>query len=68
VFFTYFHHPGRYATNEEFERVAATESRHVGELLGRILRKRYPGLTETISIEDLLGWNLWPNFIQIYGK
>ena len=54
----YFPQPGRYATREEFERVAATESRRVGELLGRILRKRYPGLTETISIEDLLGWNL----------
>jgi len=57
----------------DFERVTSTESRRVGELLGRILKKRYPDLKKnlkniTISFDDLLGWNLWPNFIQIYGK
>jgi len=35
--------------------------------LGRILKKRYPDL-KNVSFEDLLGWSLWPNFIQIYGK
>jgi len=61
--------PGRYATDEEFEGVLATQSTCVGELFGKILRKRYPDLKSiTISFEDLLDWNLWPTFIQIYGK
>ena len=38
-------------------------------LLGRILKKKYPDVHDrsSISLDDLLEWPLWPNFIKIFG-
>ena len=56
---------------QDFERLAATQSTHVGMLLGNLLKKKYPNMqpgTEiTISLDEVLQWSLWPNFIKLYG-
>lgn len=46
------------------------ESRNVGYLFGRLLQTKYPQLEEitSISLDDLLSWPHWPNFIRIYSK
>ena len=57
---------------QDFERLAATESTQVGMLLGNLLKKKYPNIqpgTEiTISLDEVLQWSLWPNFIKLYGN
>ena len=55
---------------DSFNSLASIESKRVGELLGRILKKFYQTDLKTIAIsfDDLLRWNLWPNFIHIYCK
>lgn len=46
----------------------------MGNLLGKLLKKKYPNLHPDnedqigISFDDLLDWTLWPNFIKLYGK
>ena len=60
-------------TEQDFERLVATESDFVGSLLGRVLKKKYPNLNVRfenicISFDDLLDWPLWPNFIKLFGK
>ena len=67
-----FSQPTKYA-EQDFEKLAATKSAHVGSLLGKLLKRKYPNLhpdTEelTINFDDLLHWPLWPNFIKLYGK
>jgi len=64
--------PAKYA-EQDFEKLATTESAHIGKLLGGLLKKKYPHLHPdieqvTISFDDLLQWRLWPNFIKLYGK
>ena len=46
------------------------KSDHVIKILGGILKKRYPNFKEanTVPLIDLLEWEHWPGFIQIYGK
>ena len=43
----------------------------MGMLLGDLLKKKYPNIqpgTEiTISLDEVLQWSLWPNFIKLYG-
>ena len=57
---------------QDFERLAATKSTQVGMLLGNLLKKRYPniqpGTKITISLDEVLQWSLWPNFIKLYGN
>ena len=58
---------------QEFDKLVNTESTRVGKLLGTLLKKRHPLLNPetsnfSVSFNDLLEWNLWPNFIGIYGK
>lgn len=53
---------------DSFNSLASIESKRVGELLGRILKESYQADLKMISFDDLLHWNLWPNFIQIYCK
>ena len=60
-------------SNEYFNKLASTGSKRVGNLLGTMLKKQYPhlhgqGSKFSVSFDELLGWNLWPNFIRIYGK
>ena len=64
--------PAKFA-EQDFEKLAATESARVGSLLGKLLKKRYPSVHPdiedvTISFDDLLHWHLWPKFIKLYGK
>ena len=61
------------SAEQDFEKLAATESARVGRLLGKLLKKKYPNLHPdiediTISFDDLLQWHLWPKFIKLYGK
>ena len=46
------------------------KSVHVIKILGKILKKRYHNFKEadSVSLIDLLEWEHWPGFIQIYGK
>ena len=46
------------------------KSVRVIKILGKILKKRYPNSKEadTVPLIDLLEWEHWPGFIQIYGK
>ena len=46
------------------------KSNRVIRILGEILKKRYPNFeeTNTVPLIDLLEWDHWPGFIQIYGK
>ena len=39
-------------------------------VIGGILKKKYPDFekTYTVPLIDLLEWDHWPGFIQIYGK
>ena len=46
------------------------ESLRYGQLFGRILQKKYPQLNEgmiDISLDDLLDWPYWPDFIKLYS-
>ena len=46
------------------------KSNRVIKILGGILKKRYPDFekTNTVPLIDLLEWDHWPGFIQIYGE
>ena len=46
------------------------KSDRVTKILGGILKKRYPDFekTNTVPLIDLLEWDHWPGFIQIYGR
>ena len=61
-----------YPASANPEAVAIMESMKVGALFGHILLRKYPkierGDTVDISLEDLLMWSHWPNFIKIYSK
>ncbi len=47
------------------------ESKHVGSLLlmGNMLTKKYPKflIEDSLSVDDILEWDYWPGFMQIYG-
>ena len=43
------------------------EKQAVGKIFGRILTRQYPK-PECISMDDLLDWDLWPNYILIISK
>ena len=46
----------------------------LGLIFGRIMIKKYPELEleeDTVfdtSLDDLLGWSYWPDFIKLQGK
>ena len=46
------------------------KSKHVGSLLGDMLHKKYPKFSAEhyLRIDDILEWNYWPAFMQIYGN
>ena len=70
IYFPLCSQPAKF-TEQDFERLVATESDHVGSLLGQVLKKEYANLNlyiGNISFDDLLFWPLWPNFIKLYGK
>ena len=44
-------------------------SKHMAELLGNMLKKKYPNFnTRQFNIDDILEWKLWHGFMKIYGK
>ncbi len=53
----------------DIEKLAATHSKRMGEVLGALLKKKYPQLDYQVppSLNELLAWQLWPNFIKIHG-
>ena len=58
---------------QDSKKLAVSNSPHVGRLLGKLLKKKYPSLHPdikeiSIPFNDLLHWFLWPNFIKLYGK
>ena len=59
-----------YGTN--LDSLASVKSRRVGILFGRLLLRKYPQIEHKelidISLDDLLNWSYWPNFIKIYSK
>ena len=59
-----------YGTN--LDSLASVKSRRVGTLFGRLLVRKYPQIEHRelidISLDDLLNWSYWPNFIKIYSK
>ena len=56
------------AATKQFEELAAVQSKHIGNLLGNMLKKKYPCVVHELSLDDLLHWNLWPNFMKIFGE
>ena len=54
--------------SQSFEKLQ--RSKHIGRLLGNMLNKKYPKFVEedSLSIDDILGWEYWPTFMQIYGN
>ena len=72
VLFLFINQVGSYSS-EEFEKLASTECARVGNLLGAMMKNQYPHLNPglenvSVSFDELLQWNLWPNFIKLYGK
>lgn len=45
----------------------SSQKEAVGKIFDRILIRQYPK-TDYISLDDLLNWDLWPNYIIIYSK
>ena len=46
-----------------------SQSTHVMQILGEMLKKKYPKFdSKRLSIDDVLVWELWPCFIKIHGK
>ena len=52
------------------QRLQDFKSQRVVRLLGNLLQKQYKNFKETdeILVIDLLEWDLWPVFLNIYGK
>ena len=46
-----------------------TMSDNIRKILGGLLKKKYPKVNDNTSIplEDLLEWELWSGFINLYG-
>ena len=50
---------------------ADNNSKLLGNVLGTILKKKYPQLNEDDTVNDwitldvLLQWDLWPNYVKI---
>lgn len=40
----------------------------VDKVIAKIFDKEYPRGIESVSIEELLRWQYWPIFINIYSK
>lgn len=58
---------------QDFDKLVTTKSALVGNLLGKLMMKKYPDLhpgikRATITFDDLLHWHLWPNFITLHGN
>lgn len=59
--------------SQRFDELAAqSQSKLMGRLLGTMVTYKYPMFKEgssqfDLSLDDLLEWYLWPNFLQIYG-
>lgn len=46
---------------------AKEESERYGELLSRLLLKKYPQIKhESLHLGELLNWKFWPVFIKVY--
>ena len=44
------------------------DSHRLGLVFGRIMKKRYPQvLVSSVSLNDLLSWSYWPDFIKLYS-
>ena len=39
----------------------------VGELMGSLIRKQYPHVTKDVTFKELLQWDMWPSFIELYS-
>ena len=44
------------------------QKRNVGKIFNKILAERYPPNMESISLDELLDWDMWKMFIKIYSK
>ena len=50
--------------------MASTDSKLLGSVLGKVLKKEYPLLSandtnDWITLDVLLSWVLWPNYLKI---
>ena len=54
---------------DKLSKLAKHQSQRMGRVLGTIVARKYPSLntTDEMTLNDLLEWYLWPNFLQIYG-
>ncbi len=55
-------------TSQSIEKLQ--KSKHIGRLLGNMLNKKFPKFVEedSLTIDDILEWEYWPTFMQIYGN
>ncbi len=55
---------------KELEELAASHSKLMGQVLGTLLKKKYPQWSsdkDDLTLDDLLNWHYWPAFIRIHG-
>jgi len=56
---------------ENFNKMTVKDSKLLGNILGSILMKRYPQINdedtknEWMTLDILLEWNLWPNYVKL---
>ena len=41
--------------------------KYVGKIIDEVLAQQYPNKAESISLEELLDWDMWQTFIKIHS-
>ena len=57
------------SAKDKLSKLAKHQSQSMGRVLGTIVARKYPSFntTDEMTVNDLIEWYLWPNFLQIYG-
>ena len=47
---------------------SVTKKRNVGRIIDKILDEHYPREARSVTLDDLLNWEMWQTFIKILSK
>lgn len=39
----------------------------VGDILDKVIQKRYPDGSDVVSVDELMEWELWPTYLTVYS-
>ena len=53
---------------EQLYRGTSRQRETVGKIMEKILILQYPLEVKTITLDQLLEWEMWPCFVKIFGK